>query len=265
MIKRELAFALYSLKKNIQSSAELRTSFLMNVVGMVINNSVFIILWTFFVKTVGVINGWQAMDIVALQGFAAWSYGVTFSLFAGLRNIPDNVSSGVFDRFMLSPKNLLIRVATSSLGVSALGDIIFAIACFVIYSVFIQATFAQVMCLITLMLITAMMFFSVVLMIASVSFYFTDPNSVAMGLLELFLTPSLFHGGAFQGLLRFFFTFVIPSLVIGTLPVEILRDMNYSSLFILMVLVVGWFIMALKLFYISIKNYESSNFFTFGG
>jgi len=31
---KELYFALYAVKKNIVSSAELRTSFLMNVIGM---------------------------------------------------------------------------------------------------------------------------------------------------------------------------------------------------------------------------------------
>lgn len=265
MIKSEFLFALYSLKKNLQSSAELRTSFIMNVLGMIINNSVFILLWTFFVKTVGVINGWQAIDIVALQGFVAWSFGITFSFFSGLRNIPDYVSSGAFDRFMLSPKNLLLRVATSSLGVSSIGDIIFAIVCFITYSIIIHATFAQVFCLILLMITTAITFFSIILIISSISFYFSDPNSVAMGLLELFLTPSMFHGGAFQGVLRLFFTFIVPSLVIGSLPVEIIRHMDYSYLFVIIGLALGWFTIAIKIFYLSVKNYESSNFFTFGG
>ena len=61
---KELKFALYAIKKNIQSSAELRTSFLMNIVGMSINNTAFIILWGFFVKSVGVIGGWTVADII---------------------------------------------------------------------------------------------------------------------------------------------------------------------------------------------------------
>ncbi len=67
----EIKFALYSIKKNIQSSAELRTSFLMNVFGMAINNTAFIILWGFFVNTVGKIGGWTVADIIGLQGFVA--------------------------------------------------------------------------------------------------------------------------------------------------------------------------------------------------
>ena len=75
---KEIYFAFYAIKKNIQSSAELRTSFVTNIVGMAINNTAFIIIWIFFVKSVGIINGWTAADIIGLMGFTALSYGVVF-------------------------------------------------------------------------------------------------------------------------------------------------------------------------------------------
>ena len=96
-MNKDLRFTLYAIKKNIQNSAELRGSFLMNIVGMAINNSAFILIWIFFVKSVGEIGGWTAADIVALQGFSAISFGVVFSIFAGIRRLPDTVSSGAFD------------------------------------------------------------------------------------------------------------------------------------------------------------------------
>src|SRR3989338_6542662 len=102
---KELKFALYAIKKNIQNSAELRTSFLMNIVGMSINNTAFIILWGFFVKSVGVIGGWTVADIIGLQGFVALCFGIVFSAGAGIRKLADYTASGAFDRFMLSPKN----------------------------------------------------------------------------------------------------------------------------------------------------------------
>src|SRR3989344_493757 len=232
---KELYFALYAIKKNIQSSAELRTSFLMNIVGMSINNTAFIILWGFFVKSVGVIGGWTVADIIGLQGFVAICFGIVFSAGAGIRKLADYTASGAFDRSMLSPKNLLVRIATSSFGVSALGDIVFGI-------VFLAAAIA----------------------IYSTSFFFTDASSVTGSLFELFLTPSLFHGGAFQGAMRFIFTFAIPSLLIGALPVEIVRDISLGKLLLVGVLAIFWFIVSINIFNRAIKKYESSNFMTFG-
>ena len=93
---KELKFALYAIKKNLENSAELRSSFLMNVFGMALNNIAFIFLWVFFVKSVGVVGGWTAYDIVGLQGFITFSGGFILSagaLYLFIRYIWKNISS----------------------------------------------------------------------------------------------------------------------------------------------------------------------------
>lgn len=261
----ELRFALYAIKKNIQSSTELRTSFAMNVVGMAINNIAFIILWGFFVKSVGVIGGWTIPDIIALQGFTAFSYGLVFSFGAGIRKLPDYVASGVFDRFMLSPKNILVRVATSSFGASGFGDMVFGVACFVVYGALVHITTPQIFLVILLLLFVTTLFFAVTTIVYATSFLFTDASSVTNGLFELFFTPSLFHGGAFQGGMRAFFMFVIPALLVGTIPVEAVKDLSMEKLTIVAICTVIWFVLAIKIFSWAVRRYESSNFMTFGG
>ncbi len=261
---KELHFALYAIKKNIQNSAELRASFLTNIVGMAINNSAFLFLWIFFVRSVGVINGWTATDIVGLLGFGTLSFGLVYSFGAGIRKLPEYASSGAFDRFMLSPKNLLSRVATSSLLVSALGDIVFGFTCLSLYAYFIHANLYQILIIFWLIIVSAIVFLAVDIIIHSTSFLFTDANSVTMGLFELFLTPSLFHGGAFQGALRFVFTFLVPSLLVGSLPVEIIKTMSLEKLFFITILAIIWFFLSIKIFHWCVRKYESSNFMTFG-
>jgi len=261
---KELNFALYAIKKNIQSSAELRTSFLMNIIGMSINNVAFIILWVFFVKSVGIIGGWTAADIIGLQGFVATCYGIVFSAGAGIRKLADYTASGAFDRFMLSPKNLLVRIATSSFGVSALGDLFFGIVCLGIYAFIVHAAIYQILLIILLVFTSVIVFLSAAIVIYSTSFLLTDASSAAGGLFELFLTPSLFHGGAFQGIMRFIFTFALPSLLIGALPVEIVRDVSLDKLLLVIVLAIFWFVFSINIFNRAIKKYESTNFMTFG-
>ena len=261
---KELYFALYAIKKNIQSSAELRTSFLMNIIGMAINNTAFIFLWVFFIKSVGVIGGWQPADIIALQGFTAVCFGIIYSVGGGIEKLADYTASGAFDRFMLSPKNLLIRIATSALRVSAIGDVIFGVICLGIYAFIIHASIYQVLLILLAVIISTIVFLAAVIVIYSMSFYFVDASSVTYGLFQLFFTPAMFHGGAFQGIIRFIFTFFIPSLLIGTLPVEIVRDVSLSKLLLASVLAIFWFMISIKIFNRSVKKYESSNFMTFG-
>lgn len=262
---QEIHFALFAIKKNIQSSAELRTSFLMNVIGMTINNTAFILLWVFFVKSVGVIGGWTAVDIVALQGFTALCFGIVFSFGAGLRKLPEQVTNGTFDRFMLSPKNILSRVCTSAFGVSSLGDIVFGIACLIIYGVLIHASLFQIFLMFVLVILSTTLFFAVAVACYSASFYFEDSAFVVSGIFELFFTPSLFHGGAFQGAMRAFFMFVIPSLLVGTIPVEIVKNLSMEKLAIVGLFTALWLVASIKIFNLSVRRYESSNLMTFGG
>ncbi len=263
-MKNEIKFALYAIKKNIQSSAELRTSFLLNIFGMMINNISFVVIWVFLIQTAGDIGGWTTADVFGLQGFVALVFGLIFSIGAGLREMPRLVASGIFDQYLLSPKNLLGRIATSSFSASAVGDMFFGIICICIYLVMIHAGITQILMCLALVVFAIIAFVGVTITIQSISFYFTDPDSVTKSVFELFFTPSLFHGGAFQGTMRFVFTFLIPSLIIGTLPVEAVSHFSYIKLALVGVLSILWLILSLQLFKKAVKRYESANFMTFG-
>ena len=79
-----IRLAFLNIKKNIKNEKELRTSFIITVIGMAINNVSFLILWYYFGKTVGVINGWAPMDIFCLYGFGVTAYGLVISVFSYL-------------------------------------------------------------------------------------------------------------------------------------------------------------------------------------
>ncbi len=128
----------------------------------------------------------------------------------------------------------------------------------------IHAGIPQILMCIALIIFSLIAFVGVTITIQSISFYFTDPDSVTKSIFELFFTPSLFHGGAFQGTMRVVFTFLIPSLIIGTLPVEAVSHFSYIKLALVGILSIFWLILSLRLFKKAVKRYESANFMTFG-
>ena len=164
----------------------------------------------------------------------------------------------------MSPKNLLNRIATSALGVSAIGDVIFGITCLIIYAVLLHANIYQIILILVLIVLSTVVFLATSIVIYSASFLFVDSSKLISGLFDFFLSPALFHGGAFQGALRFVFTFIVPSLLIGTLPVEIVRDISLDKLLLVGVLSAIWLALSIKLFGLGVSKYESSNFMTFG-
>ncbi|MDR1281543.1 MAG: ABC-2 family transporter protein [Opitutaceae bacterium] len=261
---KELRFLLYSIRKNISNSAELRASFLLNAFGMMLNNCSLLILWVFFMKTVGQVGGWGQLDVVALVGFVTLAFGIVFSFFNGLSKLAASVASGGFDRFLVSPRRILPRVATSSFGVSAVGDIFYGFISLIIYSMAMKLGIEAGVMLVCGVFIACVVFFSILLLTQTAGFWLMDSVSLSQSLFEVFLTPSLFVGGTFQGINRLVFTFIIPSLLVGTLPVEAIKQMNWPRLALAASLATLFLALSIFLFHRGIKKYESSNLNNFG-
>lgn len=253
-------FILYSWKVLLKNSAELRMSFWLNVFGMCLNNSAFVLLWMAFAHRIGELNGWEGIDILAMLGFGAFAYGITNTFAAGIRDLPVLVFQGELDKYLTSTRSPLLRVLLSRMRTSAIGDILFGALLLVVYGILKSFTALQVlMCLLALCFVT-LCFFAVSLCIQSLGFYFiSSHNLVTNGIFELYLTPTLYHGGAMQGALRAFFMFVVPSLFVGAVPVEMLKQPMLESFMLLIGVTCTWGLIGHVLFYRGLRRYESGN------
>ena len=253
-----------NIRKNLKNEKELKSSFIISVIGMMLNNIAFLILWYYFGKSVGNINGWDPIDIFGLYAFSATSYGIICSIFAGIFKLPDYISSGTFDKYLLTPKNILLKVSTSTISTSAFGDLLFGLICLIVFIIISKLSLIQILLSIFLIIISSIIFYSFSLIVFSVSFYLMDGYNVSTGLYGLFLSNSLYHGGAFTGVLRFIFMYIVPSLLLGAIPVEIVKHFNIITLLLILFLALFWLMLSILFFYKSLKKYESNNLFGFG-
>ena len=136
---KSIKLALINIKKNIKNEKELKSAFLISIIGMCINNMAFLIIWFYFGKTVGELNGWSAMDIFGLYGFSATSFGLITALFAGMVEIPTYIATGNLDKYLLTPRNILLKISTSKISTSAIGDFLYGIVCFIVFRVFFNS------------------------------------------------------------------------------------------------------------------------------
>ena len=91
-----------------------------------------------------------------------------------------------------------------------------------------------------------------------------DGENVSQGLYGMFISTSLYHGGAFTGVLKAIFVFIIPSLLLGAIPVELVKSISLSNICLISVVTILWLILSIVFFYKSLRKYESNNFFGFG-
>lgn len=262
---KQIKFILLNIKLNLQNAKELRSSFIISILGMALNNVAFLFLWYYFGKTVGILNGWRPIDVFGLYGFNSIAYGITAAFFAGILKIPTYIISGNLDKFLSTPKNTLMKIATSSISTSAIGDLLFGIVCFIIFAFSLKLTTYQLLLSLFLQLSACIIFFACVLVAMSISFYLMDGENVSDSIYGLFLTTSLYHGGAFQGLLRLIFIFVVPSLLIGSVPVETVHSGSLINIAFIVLISIFWLLLSIIFFYKSLRKYDSNNFFGFSG
>ena len=107
----DLKLAFLNIRKNIKNEKELKSAFIISIVGMMLNNAAFLILWFYFGKIVGELNGWKAEDIFGLYAINSFAFGVVNAFFYGMVEIPNYIVTGNLDNFLLTPKNLLLKIS----------------------------------------------------------------------------------------------------------------------------------------------------------
>ncbi len=262
---RSLKLAVVNIKKNFLNARELKSAFIISVIGMILNNFSFTLLWLYFGNSVGVLNGFSPMDIFGIYAINTTAYGLVHSFMYGLFNIPSYISSGNFDKFLITPKNTLIKVVTSDISTSAFGDLLFGVICFVIFLLSTKLSMIGILLMILFTILAAVIFFSFSLICMSISFYLMDGENISNGLYSMFVGSSLYHGGAFTGVLKAIFIFIIPSLLLGAVPLEIVLNYSFYKVLLLIGLTLFWLVFSIYFFYKSLRKYESNNFFGFGG
>lgn len=258
-ISSELKVAFSYIKSNLSSAAELRVSFIMQIVGMMINNTSLVVIWLFFFNAFGKINGWSGTEVIALQGFVAIAYGITFSMFSGASELPIAINNGVFDNVLLSPRNLYLRILTLVTRTSALGDTLYGIILLAIYAVIAHLSILQLVSLILLIIPATLILTNFLLTTSCIGFFIPNSEELSKNVFELMFGPSLYPSGVFQGAMRTFFLFVLPSLAVAGLPIESIKQFSIVNFFIIWLLAILWSVITYYVLKFGVKRYESGN------
>jgi ABC-2 type transport system permease protein len=247
------------IRINLAAAAELRISFLMQVGGMIINNVSFVVVWLLFFNAFGTINGWSGKEVIGLQGFLALTFGIAFAFFNGSRDLELFINNGTFDSILLTPKNLYLRILTVTATTSAIGDMIFGILLSGIYAYMAHLSLTQVLLLVSLVPPVATILINFALITSCIGFYMPDSAQLSQDAFEIIFGPSMYPSGMYQGIVRFAFLVVIPSIAVGGLPVEAVANLDIFKVGIVWVLAVAWFLIALFVLRRGVRRYESAN------
>ena len=244
------------VKMNVFSAMEYRVSFIMQIIGMIVNDIGLIALWFIFFEKFPEIRGWTFQDTAALFAVTTVQFSIVMILANGSFRMARMIANGEIDNFLSLPKNVLWQISLCKTEVSAFGDLLFGP---VIYFFSGNLSFESFGLFILLSIITAVIFFNFIVITQSIAFFTGNFEEAAVQLFHALLGFTLYPQTAFFGILKIITLTILPAFFIATLPVEIFRNFNIFSLGLMIGFAAITFFIAIFVFKKGLKRYESGN------
>jgi ABC-2 type transport system permease protein len=255
-MKRELIFLLALWKANLIAAIEFRAAFLTQVIGMILNDGVYVLFWVIFFDRFKEIRGWGLSEMFVLFGVAASGFGLATMLFGNAVNLAEVIANGQLDYYLSLPRPVLLHVLASRSHSSALGDIIFGLLSLFFSRQFSLSSLARF----SLGAFLAMVvFLSFLIIVQSLAFWMGHSQLVSTNATNALLTFAIYPIHLFEGSARFLLFTLIPAAFVGALPAEMVLQFSWLGFLRLMAGVIIFFTLSVWIFHRGLRQYESGS------
>ena len=100
-VKNQLKVNLLSVKYSLMREMLNKTTFLMNIIFMILNNASFIIQWIILFSLRDNIGGYQLKHVLLLWALTSTSYGFSHFFFKSAYKLSDTINTGKLDAFLV--------------------------------------------------------------------------------------------------------------------------------------------------------------------
>lgn len=248
------------VKTNLMAAMEYRVSFIMQILAMVANDTMMIFLWVIFFQKFGEINGWTFRDTVMLWSITTINFAIVMAMTRGVFELAKTITRGELDYYLAFPVDTLWYVSVSQMSVPAAGDLVFGIILYLLYG---DLSLKGVALFAFLCVTTAWIFFNFIVLTQSIAFFVGNFEEAAEQWYHMLLGFTLYPQTVFHGVLKMLMFTLVPAFFIATLPVEIINFFSWEKIWWLFGFGLITFILAIGLFRLGLKKYESGNLISF--
>src|SRR5215204_3080359 len=101
-------------RSNLLVALEYRASFAMQVLGMLLNDTMWVVFWWIYFSRFPVLGGgWQLEDVLAMWAVSATGFGLCVGFFGNCTRLAQIINQGELDYYLALPKNVLLHVLVS--------------------------------------------------------------------------------------------------------------------------------------------------------
>jgi ABC-2 type transport system permease protein len=244
------------------SAIAYRGAFIMQVIGMMLNNSMLLFFWWVLFTRLPNLRGWDMSSVMRLYGVVAFGYGVTNVVFGNAFRVAHIIATGDLDYYLALPADPLVHLLISRMSVSAWGDLAFGLIVFFLAA---PGELASLPLFLLLGLAAGLVLAAFSVLVGSVAFWTGSADTLAMQAINAMMTFSLYPADIFPGIVRVLLYTLIPAAFFGSIPAGLLSDFSGGRLVLLLAFAGGITLVARLVFSWGLRSYESGNLVTVRG
>ena len=209
------------------------------------------------------IGTWSKWQVVMLLGASHFIQQIFTAIFlTNCTQLSELIRTGKLDFILLLPVNTRFMISFRQVDLGGFVNAASAVAV-MIYAgnqLSLSPTWAQVAGFFLLAAVSILIHYSLMFLLASVSFWTVRAQGIVWGYYNLFNIARL-PDEAFRGLFKAFFTFALPMLLVANVPVKLLVHKLSSPLEMLVLVGMAFVCLALSegVWRISVRHYTSAS------
>jgi ABC-2 type transport system permease protein len=244
------------LKTNFSSFLEYRLSAASQLIGMFINDGMWVVFWVLYFTRFPVLRGWTVDDVLVLWASLTVSFGLVTGLLANCARIPAMVVQGQLDYYLALPKDPLLHLLISRVQPISLGDALFGPLLLIFL---VKLTWMKALVFIAVALLSAVIWLGLYILTGSLTFFLGSSETLSGQIMGTILHFASYPTPIFDNIVKVILFTVLPAGFVSTLPVELVREFRWPDFALLAGAAALLLTAAVIVFRRGLRRYESGN------
>ena len=161
---------------NLQAAMEYRVAFIVQIITMIANDSLWLFFWWTYFRQFPLVNGWQSSNIIVIWAVAACGFGIGMGVFGNTPKLAALIMNGGLDAYLGMPRNVLLHVCITASDPTAWGDILFAVGAF---ALLLHPDLLHFALFLLLSILGSLIFVSFLVIIGSLAFFLGNTEGLS--------------------------------------------------------------------------------------
>ena len=250
------------LRYNLMSAMAYRGAFILQAVGMLLNDAMLLFFWWVLFNRLPNLRGWDLAGVMTIYGIVAFGFGIGTVVCGNAFLVARIIASGNLDYYLALPADPLVHLLVSRMSLPSWGDTLFGLIVFLIAA---PGRWMNLPLFLVLGLITGLILVAFSVLVGSLAFWMGNADNLAAQAINAIITFSLYPIEIFPGVVRVLLYTLIPAAFVGSIPAALLQDFDWGQLATLVAVAAGIALAARWVFRWGLRRYESGNLVTVRG